>query len=221
MTQQFDRRGDLGRLGAATAAVVVALAGALVGVALLKSPSVTASATANLPVPQPLATKAGITGSPGAGGVLAASTPESLEIPSIGVNARPLVELGRTPTGAMEVPGDARAAGWFTTNPTPGEPGAAVISGHVRYGHARAVFYRLRELRPGDPITVRRQDGTALVFTVYRTETHPSPNLPADVLAPNATTTPELRLTTSSSLFGGTADEADALVVSARLTPAD
>jgi LPXTG-site transpeptidase (sortase) family protein len=49
---------------------------------------------------------------------------------------------------------------------TPGEAGPAVLLGHKDTTTRSAVFSRLPELRNGDTIEVKRQDGITAVFTV-------------------------------------------------------
>jgi hypothetical protein len=88
-----------------------------------------------------------------------ASVPVRLVIPTVGV-ATPLVRLGLEPDGAMQVPVDFATAGWFAGGPAPGQLGPAVIAGHVDSRTGPAVFYRLRDLRPGHTIMVERADGT-------------------------------------------------------------
>ena len=88
-----------------------------------------------------------------------------VEIPSIGVSSR-LVRLGLNADGTMEVPRDYGLAGWFTGGAMPGQDGPAVISGHVDSKSGPAVFYRLRDLRRGDTVRVRRADGGWLAFEV-------------------------------------------------------
>jgi sortase (surface protein transpeptidase) len=97
--------------------------------------------------------------------VLPESEPVAVSIPKIGVRSR-LVDLGLN-DGEMEVPAPA-VAGWFTGGPTPGALGPAVITGHVTWNGAPAVFHRLGTLRRGDQVTVTRQDGKTAVFTVSR-----------------------------------------------------
>ena len=101
-------------------------------------------------------------------GQLGPSTPVHLDIPAIGVNTE-LMVVGLNPDGTIAVPplrADA-PAGWYRYLPTPGEAGPAVIVGHVDTARdGPAVFYRLRELRAGDAIAVRRRDGSVARFTV-------------------------------------------------------
>jgi len=132
--------------------------------------------------------------------------PVRLDIPRIGVSTS-LQRLGRDGHGAVEVPngpGKWEEAGWYAAGTRPGDLGSAVILGHVDSKRGPAVFYRLRELRPGDDITVTRADGSAVHFTVDRTEQYPKRRFPTDdVYYP--TLTPELRLVTCGGTFDATA----------------
>jgi Sortase domain len=127
------------------------------------------------------------------------SPPVRLEIPAIGVSA-PLVRLGLDPGGRMQVPADFQAAGWFTGAAEPGQLGPAVIAGHVDSRTGPAVFYRLRDLRPGDLVRVVRADRRVVRFVVESLASFPKPALPADqVFGP--TTAPALRLITCAGTF--------------------
>jgi sortase (surface protein transpeptidase) len=122
-----------------------------------------------------------------------------LEIPAIGVSSS-LVHLGLNADGTMEVPGDFQVAGWFTGAPQPGQLGPAVIAGHVDSRTGPAVFYRLRDLRPGDEVRVVRADHRAVRFRVDSLTSYPKQALPDDAVF-GATTTPALRLITCAGSF--------------------
>jgi Sortase domain len=127
------------------------------------------------------------------------SPPVRLEIPAIGVSAR-LGGLGLDPDGRMQVPGDFQAAGWFTGAAEPGQLGPAVVAGHVDSHTGPAVFYRLRELRPGDEVRVVRADRRVVRFVVESLASYPKPEVPAErVYGP--TTAPALRLITCAGSF--------------------
>jgi sortase (surface protein transpeptidase) len=134
-------------------------------------------------------------------GYTATPVPVRIDIPRIGVSSA-LIQLGRTPNGTVQTPPPRRAgvAGWYALGPRPGDPGSAVILGHVDSKHAPAVFYRLRELRGGDEVLIRRADGSTLRFLVQRTQQYPKARFPTDdVYYP--TLTPELRLVTCGGEF--------------------
>jgi sortase (surface protein transpeptidase) len=154
--------------------------------------------------------------------VMPPAVPVSLDIPSIGVHAR-VSELGLNPDGSIALPEPTvgAPAGWYRYLSTPGEPGPAVILGHVdaRSG-GPAVFYRLGDLRIGDRITVRRADGSAAEFTVDTVSEYPKTNFPVGEVY-GQVPYPALRLITC----GGRYDHAqhaypDNVVVYARLTAA-
>jgi sortase (surface protein transpeptidase) len=92
-----------------------------------------------------------------------------------------------------------------------------VIAGHVDSRTGPAVFYRLRELRPGDPVLVERADGTRLRFVVEATRSYPKDGFPtADVFGPVPSAA--LRLITCAGDFDrARGSYRDNLVVFARL----
>jgi sortase (surface protein transpeptidase) len=122
-----------------------------------------------------------------------------LRIPAIAVST-PLVRLGRLPDGSLQVPRDWDKAGWYDQGPRPGQPGPAVILGHVDSKTGPAVFYQLRALRPGDIVRVGLADGRILVFRVQRVRRYPKDQFPTEaVYLP--TLSRELRLITCGGEF--------------------
>lgn len=185
-----------------------------VAVAVLRWPSasgLTAGATGGNRLPGPGEATGRPTPSPGA-------LPLALDIPSIGVDTS-LVRLGLAGDGSLEVPGDFGVAGWWSGGSVPGEPGPAVIVGHLDSDRAAAVFYRLRQLRPGDSILVHRSDGGVVRFDLDEVRQFPKDKLPtAEVYGPSPE--PTLRLITC----GGSFDDdrrsyQDNVVAFARLAP--
>jgi hypothetical protein len=124
--------------------------------------------------------------------------PSTLSIPSIGVRA-PIVEVGLEADGAMQTP-DLGRVGWYKGGPWPGDPGPAVLIGHVDTRTGPDVFYHLRELRPGDEILVGRADGTTIRFLVGRLAHHPKTELPTSRIW-TKTNRPLLRLITCAGSF--------------------
>jgi hypothetical protein len=125
--------------------------------------------------------------------------PAALTIPTIGVEAQ-LEHLAVRDDGTLAAPVDFARAGWFAEGPAPGERGPAVIVGHVDSRDGPAVFYRLAELAPGDPIEVTRADGTVARFTVTDTLEAAKDAFPTEsVYGP--TPGPTLRLITCTGAF--------------------
>ncbi len=92
----------------------------------------------------------------------------------------PLIPLGLRPDGTVSVPPPepGAPAGWYRHLASPGEPGPAVILGHVDSHVGPAVFSRLSDLGPGDGISVRRADGSSVAFVVASVHTHPRSDFP-------------------------------------------
>jgi hypothetical protein len=145
-----------------------------------------------------------------------AAPPVRVVIPAIGV-ATDLTRLGLEPDGTMAVPDDFHQAGWFAQGPAPGQPGPAVIAGHVDSRTGPAVFYRLRELRAGHVIHITRADGTRLRFVVESARSYPKTSFPtAAVFGPVPSAA--LRLITCGGDFDRTSRSYhDNLVVFAHL----
>ena len=125
--------------------------------------------------------------------------PVRLQIPAIDVST-PLVKLRRLPDGSLEVPKDWDTAGWYDQGPRPGQPGPAVILGHVDSKTGPAVFYQLRTLRPGDTVRVGLADGRVLVFRVQRVQRYPKDEFPTEAVY-FPTLNRELRLITCGGEF--------------------
>jgi Sortase domain len=128
--------------------------------------------------------------------------PTRIEIPAIRVDA-PIAPLGLDEDGGVQVPPLSRPAltGWYQPGPAPGQRGGAVILGHVdTRRNGPAVFYRLKQLRPGNWITVRRSDGGTARFQVDSVERFPRGEFPtARVYGP--LDYPGLRLVTCGGQF--------------------
>ena len=125
--------------------------------------------------------------------------PATLIIPAIGVRTR-LIKLGVTSSGALQVPASAAVAGWYTFSPRPGAIGSSIIAGHIDSLRGPGVFYRLRLMRAGDRVYVRRANGSLAVFLVTAKHMYPKAHFPTtDVYGPAPT--PQLRLITCGGTF--------------------
>jgi sortase (surface protein transpeptidase) len=184
----------------------VALAALLAGVLTIVGGTVGLTRLAGHPgdVPRPLAKS-----SPAPHGIFAAppvarsarpvARPVALTIPAIAVRT-PLERLGRTPQGTLQVPTSTTVAGWYTGSPRPGEIGSSIIAGHIDSTQGPAVFFRLRLLRRGDLVYVRRSDGTLAVFRVYAEQMYPKNDFPTQRVY-GATPDAELHLITCGGVF--------------------
>ncbi len=97
-----------------------------------------------------------------------------LIIPSIGINASVEV-VGIDKQGHMATPqgNPWDNVGWYQAGTVPGQPGSAVIDGHLdRPGGSPAVFWNLHKLHEGDEVLVQDGKGHTLRFRVYKVETY-------------------------------------------------
>ena len=130
-------------------------------------------------------------------------TPVRIGIPAIQVNAD-ITRLGLNNDRTVEVPEDPDEAGWYRKGPTPGEPGSAVILGHVDSKVGPAVFYRLKNLDRGDQIAVELDGGTVAHFQVLRVAHYANEDFPRQKVYAGTPDRPALNLVTC----GGKYDEA-------------
>ncbi len=144
------------------------------------------------------------------------SPPAQLRIPAIGVDTA-LQPLGLLPDGTLQPPSGWHVAGWYAGGPWPGDPGPAVIAGHVDSIAGPAVFFRLRQLRPGDRAVVDERNGHQLTFIVDTVASYPKAHFPTEAVY-GPTALPVLRLVTCTGDFDWTAHSyLNNLVVSAHL----
>lgn len=107
--------------------------------------------------------------------------PVTLGIPALDLTER-LIGLRKAPDGALQVPEDPARVGWYSQGPAPGDDGPAVLVGHVDSYRGPGVFARLKQLRAGDEIRVRRADGTLAVFVVRQVQEYAKRDFPTEVV---------------------------------------
>jgi hypothetical protein len=121
------------------------------------------------------------------------ANPVTVAMPRLGIDAR-LQPLGLDAAGVLTPPAYGQA-GWYAAGPEPGEPGPAVIAGHVDSEVGPDVFAPLSQARPGHRILIDLANGTALVFRVTEVERFAQADFPTRRVY-GATDEPELRLIT-------------------------
>jgi sortase (surface protein transpeptidase) len=142
--------------------------------------------------------------------------PARIVIPAIGVSA-PIIPLALNADGTMQVPQSFSVAGWFRPGPEPGEPGPAIVVGHVDSRSGPGVFYRLRALGRGDRIKIVLVDRRTLQFVVTGSREASKRNFPTKVVY-RRTSGPTLRLITCGGRFdSSTGHYVDNHIVFARL----
>ncbi|WP_233097783.1 class F sortase [Dictyobacter vulcani] len=101
--------------------------------------------------------------------------PVHIKIPAINVDTD-IEPVGVLPSGNMDTPqhNPWDGTGWYNSGTRPGELGSAVIDGHVdRPGGGPAIFWNLRNMKPGDKVLITTRSGQHLSFHTTKSEAIP------------------------------------------------
>lgn len=160
------------------------------------TPSPTPEATQPAPTPVPAPTASAV----------------RVQIDRIKVDA-PIITLGVDSAGAMESPAKPTDVAWYTFSAKPGNVGNVVMSGHVDWAnYGPAVFWYLRDLKPGDGVTVQTDDGLAYTYKVVSVIAYDEDTAPvAEIVGPTPVET--LTLITCTGIFDRTAHDYDKRLV--------
>jgi len=137
--------------------------------------SATVSTLRAAPTPPSVLAGPGVPVQPGAlpsGG--AELAPVRLALPTLRVTAS-VVPTGVDASGQFDVPPSVDTVGWYRFGPgLAATAGSIVIGGHVDSAEeGEGAFFRLRELKPGDAVTVTGADGVQRRFQVLAREEYP------------------------------------------------
>jgi len=108
--------------------------------------------------------------------VVAPDMPRYLTIPKLSVKAR-VQAVGLTKDGQIGSPANVYDTAWYNGSSKPGQPGVALIDGHVSSWTTKGVFYGIGTLTPGDSIQIERGDGTVFNYSVVKTQTYDASNV--------------------------------------------
>jgi len=151
--------------------------------------------------------------------VTSRAAPVRIVIPAIGVDA-PVMQLGLNADRTIQVPplGDHNLAGWYKYGSSPGQPGPAVIVGHIDSYQGASVFYRLRYLVKGDQVRITLANGQVVTFAVDGLQQVSKTAFPTQSVY-GFTKDPELRLVTCGGDFNpATGSYLSDIIVYAHLT---
>ncbi|MFC7490749.1 MULTISPECIES: class F sortase [unclassified Knoellia] len=150
------------------------------------------------------------------GTLMERSRPTKVTLPGIGASA-PIIDLKLKSDKRMEVPDNGTEAGWFTSSPTPGELGPAIIAAHVTHKSKPAVFFELSGMRKGEKIEVEREDGTTATFAVTSVGQYPKAKFPSEQVYGSVDRAALRLITCGGVLDGETGSHVDNVVVYADL----
>jgi len=127
--------------------------------------------------------------------------PTAVSIPKIGAQSS-LLAVTVDKDDKINVPSvhTPMQAAWYRLSPVPGDVGPAIVLGHVDGDKKPGIFYRLKDLTPGDEIDIERSDGQKLKFVVDHKDEVPKEQFPTEAVYGN-TDKPQLRLITCGGAF--------------------
>jgi sortase A len=97
--------------------------------------------------------------------------PVSIEIPAIQVKAS-VVNVGKRSNGQMDVPKNDKDIGWYEPGIMPGQTGNAVMAGHVDNKTGPAIFFNLKNVKPGNEIIVENNKKEKVIFIVEKLKSY-------------------------------------------------
>ena len=108
--------------------------------------------------------------------------PVRLSVPAVGVDAA-VDAVGVEPDGSMTVPRDVDRVGWYRFGPAPGQPGSAVLAGHVDSAtEGLGAMAPVRSAEVGDEVTVTDESGATTRWRVVARQEFVKQELPRDEL---------------------------------------
>lgn len=138
------------------------------------------------------------------------SAPARVSIPAIKVDGA-LQRLGlNADHGTIQLPAPRRV-GWYALGATPGEPGPTIIVGYIASRSGPGAFYRLRVLKPGDRVELRRADGKTVSYVVDQVTPYSAKTFPAAKVY-ERTPQPTLRIITCGGLLRPDAPQGNTVV---------
>lgn len=107
--------------------------------------------------------------------------PQSISLPTLGVEGAPIVPVGLEDNGELEVP-EADTVGWYEFGAgVDGGRGSTVLAAHIAYNGENGVFQNLVDMEPGQRLSIER-DGETLEYIVESVTDYDKWELPIDDL---------------------------------------
>ncbi len=142
--------------------------------------------------------------------------PVTIHIPSLGINAK-VQKVGLNRIGNIGAPDNFTDVAWYKYSSVPGQPGSAIIDGHVDNGLGLAgVFKNLSTIATGTKISVTTALGKIFVFQVVAINVYGYLNVPMSSILNSPNPTIQL-ITCDGTWVGDQKTYNERLVVSATL----
>ncbi|HLF71890.1 MAG TPA: class F sortase [Dehalococcoidia bacterium] len=141
-----------------------------------------------------------------------ARTIRRLILPSVGIDA-PVVIGNVDDDGRMQAPSGPTEVAWYGFSAHPGATGNVVMAAHVDYiDYGPAAFWRLRDVKAGDEVTVTLDDGASFVYRIVSSIYYDAEDAPvAEIVGPTPNQT--ITLITCGGVFDKSVREYDQRLV--------
>ncbi|MEA4969341.1 MAG: class F sortase [Candidatus Pelethousia sp.] len=145
------------------------------------SPGPTAAAAVTTPSPTPYVKKIPVT-------LHFTERAISCPIEPVGIvndvdkKGNPILDENGEPVKIMGTIDSEKVAAWLEEGPSPGEPGNAIINGHIRWKKVAGVFSVLSDMAPGEKMAVTYDDGSVTYFAVASVDVFTIDDWPAWVM---------------------------------------
>ncbi len=100
----------------------------------------------------------------------------------------PILDENGEPVKIMGTIDSEKVAAWLEEGPSPGEPGNAIINGHIRWKKVAGVFSVLSDMAPGEKMAVTYDDGSVTYFAVASVDVFTIDDWPAWVMEQSSDT---------------------------------
>jgi LPXTG-site transpeptidase (sortase) family protein len=107
-------------------------------------------------------------------------------IENVDKDGEPILDAAGNVTYAMGTIDSEKVSAWLSTGPSPGEPGNAILNGHVRWKKVAGVFSILPEMQVGERMAVTYNDGSVSYWAVDSIDFFTIDDWPAWVMDPNS-----------------------------------
>lgn len=108
-------------------------------------------------------------------------SPKRIVIPKLSAKA-PIIKVGTTADGQLDVPLNPRVVGWWSPGKKPGSPtGTAILAGHINYAGVTGTLADIGTLEPGDSVRIYGIDAghkREITFRIAGVRTYHKTSLP-------------------------------------------
>ena len=109
-------------------------------------------------------------------GPVDATPPTWIGVPEIGIDA-PVISMDMGADNLLPVPDDGGVVAWYSYGARLGESGNAVLAGHVDLNGRPGSFWRLRDAKPSQTVTLYGQAGWAYDYRVEWARIYPEDSI--------------------------------------------